>query len=104
MSDTTQRSLALAAQIASAYLEAHPVEAVALPGLLRDIHRALETLDQDTAAAAGQANAAREASVDPPRSVFPDHLVCLEDGAQVTMLKRHLKTAHGLTPAEYRAK
>jgi predicted transcriptional regulator len=28
------------------------------------------------------------------KSVFADHLVCLEDGKHVTILKRHLKTAH----------
>jgi predicted transcriptional regulator len=94
----------LAAQIASAYLEAHPVAAAALPGLLRDIHRTLKTLDQDAAAAAGQADTARGVAVNPQKSVFSDHLVCLGDGAQVTMLKHHLQTAHGLTPEQYRAK
>ena len=38
------------------------------------------------------------------KSVFADHLVCLEDGVSVTMLKRHLRTAHDLTPEQYRAK
>jgi hypothetical protein len=35
--------------------------------------------------------------------VTPDYLVCLEDGVRMTMLRRHLRTAHGLTPEEYRA-
>ncbi|MBM3549396.1 MAG: transcriptional regulator [Alphaproteobacteria bacterium] len=38
------------------------------------------------------------------RSVMPDHIVCLEDGKKLKMLKRHLRTAYGLTPEEYRAK
>jgi predicted transcriptional regulator len=38
------------------------------------------------------------------RSVAPDHLVCLEDGLRVTMLKRQLRTAHGFTPEQYRAR
>ncbi|WP_292666433.1 MucR family transcriptional regulator, partial [Mesorhizobium sp.] len=36
--------------------------------------------------------------------VFPDHIVCLEDGKKFKSLKRHLATDHGLTPDEYRAK
>ena len=38
------------------------------------------------------------------KSVAPDYLVCLEDGNKVKMLKRHLSTAHGTNPAEYRRK
>ena len=38
------------------------------------------------------------------KSVTPDYIVCLEDGKQLKMLKRHLKTVYGLTPDDYRAK
>jgi len=37
-------------------------------------------------------------------TVFEDHLVCMEDGLPMKMLKRHLLTVHGMTPDEYRAK
>ena len=36
------------------------------------------------------------------KSVMPDYIVCLEDGKKLKMLKRHLKTAYGMTPEEYR--
>jgi predicted transcriptional regulator len=36
------------------------------------------------------------------RSVFPDYIICLEDGKKLKMLKRHLKTAYDMTPEEYR--
>ena len=36
------------------------------------------------------------------RSVFPDYIVCLEDGRRLRMLKRHLSSAYGLTPDDYR--
>ena len=32
------------------------------------------------------------------RSVTDEHIVCLEDGKKLKMLKRHLMTDHGLTP------
>ncbi len=38
------------------------------------------------------------------KSVFPDYIVCLEDGKKLKMLKRHLKTAYNLTPDQYREK
>jgi predicted transcriptional regulator len=38
------------------------------------------------------------------RSVTPDFIICLEDGKQLKMLKRHLATSYNLTPDEYRAR
>lgn len=37
-------------------------------------------------------------------SIRPDHLVCLETGAKVVLLRRHLMQKLGLTPEEYRRK
>jgi predicted transcriptional regulator len=36
------------------------------------------------------------------KSVMPDHIVCLEDGKKLKMLKRHLKTSYNMTPQQYR--
>jgi predicted transcriptional regulator len=38
------------------------------------------------------------------KSVTPDFIVCLEDGKKQKSLKRHLQSAHGLTPDQYRDK
>ncbi|QIE57863.1 MucR family transcriptional regulator [Pikeienuella piscinae] len=38
------------------------------------------------------------------KSITDDHIVCLEDGKKLKMLKRHLKTAYDMTPEDYRAK
>jgi predicted transcriptional regulator len=38
------------------------------------------------------------------KSVTPEYIVCLEDGKKFKSLKRHLKTAFGMTPDEYRAR
>ena len=46
----------------------------------------------------------QEPAVSIRSSVKPDYIVCLEDGKKVKMLKRHLMTAFGLSPDEYRAK
>ena len=33
---------------------------------------------------------------------MPDHIICLEDGKKLKMLKRHLKTRYDMTPDDYR--
>ena len=89
----------LTADIVSAHIANNDVSADQLPGLIRDVHQALAT--------AGEAPAApikAEPAVDVKKSVFPDHLICLECGASLKMLKRHLAADHGMTPEEYRAK
>jgi predicted transcriptional regulator len=35
-------------------------------------------------------------------SVTPDYIVCLEDGKQLKMLKRHLRVSYNMTPDQYR--
>ena len=35
-------------------------------------------------------------------SVTPDHIICLEDGKQLKMLKRHLRVSYNMTPDQYR--
>jgi predicted transcriptional regulator len=61
-----------------------------------------------TLAGLGQESAAPEARPDPAvsirSSIKRDHIVCLEDGKKMKMLKRHLMTDHGLTPDDYRAR
>jgi predicted transcriptional regulator len=38
------------------------------------------------------------------QSVSPDHIVCLEDGKKLRMLKRYLSASYRMTPEEYRAR
>jgi predicted transcriptional regulator len=38
------------------------------------------------------------------RSVTDDYIVCLADGLKFKSLKRHLRSAFGLTPEQYRMK
>jgi predicted transcriptional regulator len=40
--------------------------------------------------------------VPPAKSVFNDHIVCLEDGRKLKMLKRYLRARYDLSPEEYR--
>jgi predicted transcriptional regulator len=43
-----------------------------------------------------------EPAVPIKKSVTPNYIVCLEDGRQLQMLKRHLRTTFDMTPDQYR--
>ncbi|PBC00501.1 MucR family transcriptional regulator [Mesorhizobium sp. WSM3860] len=85
----------LTADIVSAYVSNNLVSATDLADLIASVYYSL------TGAALLPK---QEPAVDPERSVFPDHIICLEDGKKFMSLKRHLMTDHGLTPKQYRAK
>jgi len=89
--------LELTAQIVAAHVAKNKVPPDALPSLIQDVYRSL--------AGAGRTTDRPEApqpAVPVGRSVFHDHIVCLEDGKKLTMLKRHLRTAYNMTPDQYR--
>jgi len=89
--------LALTAQIVSAHVSKNNVAPDALPALIQDVYRTLSTVGREPA----QADKPTPA-VPVKKSIFPDHIICLEDGKKLKMLKRHLKTSFNLTPDQYR--
>jgi predicted transcriptional regulator len=91
----------LAADVVSAYVSNNTVPASDLPALIGDVHRALIS----THAGANQPEPEPlKPAVNPKRSVFPDYIVCLEDGKKFKSLKRHVRTHYDLSPEEYREK
>jgi len=91
----------LAADIVSAYVSNNTVPASALPALIADVHRALS----NTHAGVNEPEPEPlKPAVNPKKSVFPDYIVCLEDGKKFKSLKRHLRTHYDLSPEEYREK
>jgi predicted transcriptional regulator len=91
--------LGLTTNIVVSYLSRNHLEADALPTLLRAVWGTLTTLE-----AGDDKGLAPAPAVPPNKSVFPDYIICLEDGKKLTMLKRHLMTTYSLTPEQYRAK
>jgi predicted transcriptional regulator len=92
--------LGLTAQIVSAHAASNEVEASALPAAIRAVYDTLANIDTAPAAPVERAQPA----VPIRKSVFPDYIVCLEDGKHLKMLKRHLSTSYNLTPEQYREK
>ncbi len=89
--------LELTAQIVSAHLSHNSVAPDAVPALIQNVYRTLLGVGKEPAAVERP-----QPAVPIRRSIFPDYIVCLEDGKKLKMLKRHLKTAYNLSPAQYR--
>ncbi len=92
--------LGLTAQIVAAHVGNNAVPAGELASLIQHVYRTLsgvghETVVEDTKPAP---------AVPVKKSVFPDYLICLEDGKKLKMLKRHLMTSYGMTAEEYRTR
>ncbi|MCA0274855.1 MAG: MucR family transcriptional regulator [Proteobacteria bacterium] len=92
--------LGLTAHIVSAYVENNKVPATGLPDLIASVNNSILALDKPAA----EPVEAQQPAVNPKRSVFPDYIICLEDGKKFKSLKRHLSVDFGLSPEEYRAK
>jgi predicted transcriptional regulator len=89
----------MTSEVTAAYVSNNPLAAAQLPEIIRTIHSSLAGL-QSTGASVEPLTPA----VPIKRSVHNDYIVCLEDGKKLKMLKRHLRTAYGLSPEEYRQK
>jgi predicted transcriptional regulator len=103
MNDQTAGSdlIDLAAEIVSAYVSNNSVPSADLPTLIAEVHRALSSTQQGTHKPEPEP---LKPAVNPKKSVFPDYIVCLEDGKKFKSLKRHLRTHYDLSPEDYREK
>jgi predicted transcriptional regulator len=89
----------LTAQIVSAHVANNDVPTQQLPAFIRGVYQALATVGK---AAVEPIRA--EPAVTVKKSVFADHIVCLDCGGSFKMLKHHLSTNHQMAPHEYRIK
>ncbi len=99
--DREQGMLRLSADVVSAYLAQNSVSPQAIPELIRTVHQTLSGLDRPQEAKSFEK---QKPAVPISRSVQDDHIVCLEDGKKLKMLKRYLRSKFDLTPEEYRRK
>lgn len=96
MTDSIARA---AADIVAAYLARNDMKREDVPVFCRRVVEALlhgRTVEMPSPEAMP--------AIDPSQSVKPDYIVCLEDGARLKMLKRHLRVKFNMTPEEYRRK
>ncbi|MFK7839075.1 MAG: MucR family transcriptional regulator [Bdellovibrionales bacterium] len=100
MSETVSKEelLALTSEIVSSYLSNNTLPSHEIPAVIEQVFKTLSNVDQETGVHADRPKPA----VPIKKSVMPDHIVCLEDGKKLKMLKRHLKTAYDMSPEQYR--
>ena len=91
--------LGLTAQIVAAHVSNNPVPQDGLPALIQDVYRTLTSVGKEAAPVVADKP---QPAVPVKKSIFPEYLICLEDGKKLKMLKRHLKTAYNMSPDEYR--
>jgi len=88
--------LELTTEIVSAHVGNNTVALADLPQLIQDVYRSLDSVG------IAPVQERPQPAVPVKKSVFPDYIVCLEDGKKLKMLKRHLKTAYDMSPEDYR--
>ncbi|MEA1647839.1 MucR family transcriptional regulator [Nitrospirillum sp. BR 11164] len=94
--------LKLSSDIVAAYVAKNHISPGELPGLIHSVYGSLVRIDSPAPEPVPEAKLVPAVPV--RKSVTPDYIVCLEDGKKLKMLKRHLRTAYGLSPEEYREK
>ena len=98
--DMNETLITLTSDIVAAHVSNNNVDVEEVSELITSIYGALASLGHE-----GDEEEPRpDPAVSIRASVKRDHVVCLEDGKKMKMLKRHLMTEHGMTPDEYRAR
>lgn len=83
--------------IVSAYVSNNAISAADLPALMEQVHKQMDEL-----ATGMVADKPLNPAVPIKKSVTNDHIICLEDGKKLKMLKRYIRTRFDLSPEEYR--
>jgi predicted transcriptional regulator len=89
------------AEIVAAYLRKNHVSTSDIPALISQVYLSVAGLAGPQSAKL-ETPAQLEPAVPIRRSVNKDSIVCLDCGYRGSMLRRHLRAAHDLTPEAYR--
>lgn len=93
-------ALALTTDIVAAFVSNNSVPAEQLQDLLQNTFQTLSGLSGVPA----EEDVPLKPAVPIKKSITDDYLVCLEDGKQLKMLKRYLRTQYNMSPEDYRRK
>ncbi|KEG19940.1 MucR family transcriptional regulator [Bartonella bacilliformis] len=92
--------ITLVADVVAAYVSNNSIRPIEVPSLIADVHAAFLKAGSTASVEVEK----QRPAVNPRRSIFPDYLICLEDGKKFKSLKRHLMTHYKMSPEEYREK
>jgi predicted transcriptional regulator len=89
----------LVAEIVSSYVKKNQIAPADIPTLIGTVYQSLLT-----AGKTAEPEPARTPAVPIRQSVRPQYVVCLDCAWRGKMLRRHVNSAHGLTPEQYKAR
>lgn len=98
MADETLR---MTTDIVASFVANNKLTPEQLSELIRSVHRTMDALAQ------GRDEKPPEKlmpAVPIGKSITNDHIVCLEDGKKLKMLKRYLRSTYNMSPDDYRRK
>ncbi len=87
--------------IVSAYVGNNPLSIDDVPKLISAVAAALRGVSSEVVTET-ERKKPLEPAVPVRKSVTPDYIICLEDGAKLKTLKRYLRTHFDMSPDEYR--
>jgi predicted transcriptional regulator len=99
--DNDARTLEMTVEIVAAYVSGNELPSNDLPNLIATVFASLRNTQDGSPILASKELVP---AVPTKKSVFPDHIVCLEDGKRFKSLKRHLRSSYDMSPDDYRAK
>lgn len=92
----------LVTQIVSGFISNNEMESTDVPSFIQLIDKCLKCLKSLNPNMSHINSRSPKPAVPIEESIQPDYIVCLEDGRRMKLLKRHLTTAHNMTPDQYR--
>ena len=92
-------ALVMTVDIVAAHVANNTVSIGDVSHLIEKVHHALLGLGSAPGAAEAKSNGP---ALSVRASVKAEYIVCMECGSKQKMLRRHLRTAHGMTAEEYR--
>jgi predicted transcriptional regulator len=102
--DQSKALLGLTVQIVAAHVKNNQVSPAHLPALIQQVHAALTNAGAPPPPPRNVEPEKPAPSVPPKKSIFPDYLICLEDGRKMKTLKRYLRSTYNMSPEQYREK
>ncbi len=89
----------MTSDIVSSFVSNNPVTAESLPEVIKTVYRTVSGL---SGSAETRTEDRPKPAVPVSKSVTSDHIICLEDGRKLKMLKRYLRSRYDMSPEEYR--
>lgn len=97
---TATELLEMTTDIVASFVANNAVSASELPDLIKQVHTTIYDLSDEKSGG----RARPDPAVPIAKSITPDHIICLEDGRKLKMLKRYLRSRYDLTPDQYRTR